>query len=60
MTNYTTIFDKLLDIINWNILEVSAYKLNVDYNIVSNHLKALIYFHLAKFKANRFFNYRYG
>lgn len=53
INNYTTIFDKLLDIINWNILEISAYKLNVDYNIVSNHLKALIYFHLAKLDSLR-------
>lgn len=53
MTHYTTIFDKLLDIINYKTLEVSAYKLNIDYNIALNHLKALIYFHLAKLDSLR-------
>jgi hypothetical protein len=31
MSNYTTIFEKLLDIIDWNTLKISAYKLDVDY-----------------------------
>lgn len=53
MINYTTIFDKLLDIINWNTLEISAYKLNIDYNIAVNHLKALLYFYLAKLDSLR-------
>jgi hypothetical protein len=53
MNDYTTIFDKLLDIINYKTLEISAYKLNIDYNIALNHLKALIYFHLAKLDSLR-------
>ena len=56
MNNYTTIFDKLLDIINYKTLEISAYKLNIDYNIALNHLKALIYFHLAKLDSLRDIN----
>jgi hypothetical protein len=53
MSNYTTIFEKLLDIIDWNTLKISAYKLDVDYNIVLNHLKTLLYFHLAKLDSLR-------
>ena len=53
MGNYITIFEKLLDIINWNTLKKSTYKLNVDYNIASNHLKTLLYFHLAKLDSLR-------
>lgn len=53
MTNYTTIFDKLLDTINWNTLEVSAYKLDINYNIASNYLMTLLYFHLAKLDSLR-------
>lgn len=33
MGNYITIFEKLLDIINWNTLKKSAYKLDVNYSI---------------------------
>ncbi|WP_246615335.1 DUF4372 domain-containing protein [Clostridium thailandense] len=53
MGNYITIFEKLLDIINWNTLKKSAYKLDVDYNIASNHLKTYLYFHLAKLDSLR-------
>lgn len=53
MGNYITIFEKLLDIINWDILKKSAYKLDIDYNIVLNHLKTLLYFHLAKLDSLR-------
>jgi hypothetical protein len=53
MGNYITIFEKLLDIIDWNTLKKSTYKLDVDYNIASNHLKALLYFHLAKLDSLR-------
>ncbi|AWI04236.1 IS4 family transposase [Clostridium drakei] len=53
MDNYITIFEKLLDIINWNTLKKSAYKLDIDYNIASNHLKTHLYFHLAKLDSLR-------
>lgn len=56
MDNYITIFEKLLDIIDWNTLKKSTYKLDVDYNTASNHLKALIYFHLAKLDSLRDIN----
>lgn len=53
MDNYITIFEKLLDIINWDTLKKSTYKLDVDYNIASNHLKTHLYFHLAKLDSLR-------
>jgi hypothetical protein len=53
MDNYITIFEKLLDIINWDTLKISTYKLDIDYNIASNHLKTLLYFHLAKLDSLR-------
>lgn len=51
--NYITIFEELLDIINWNLLKQSTYKLNIDYFTAQNHLKALIYFHIAKLDSLR-------
>lgn len=51
--NYITIFEELLDIINWNLLKQSTYKLNTDYFTAQNHLKALIYFHIAKLDSLR-------
>ncbi|WIV13241.1 IS4 family transposase [Proteiniborus sp. MB09-C3] len=51
--NYITIFEELLDIINWNLLKQSTYKLNTDYFAAQNHLKALIYFHIAKLDSLR-------
>ena len=56
MDNYITIFEKLLDIINWNTLKKSTYKLDIDYNIASNHLKTHLYFHLAKLDSLRDIN----
>ena len=56
MNNYITIFEKLLDMINWNTLKKSTYKLDIDYNIASNHLKAHLYFHLAKLDSLRDIN----
>src|SRR3712207_6447973 len=53
MNNYITIFEKLLDLINWNTLKKSAYKLDINYNIASNHLKTHLYFHLAKLDSLR-------
>lgn len=48
MDNYITIFEKLLDIINWDTLKISAYKLDIDFNTAVNHLKTFLYSHLAK------------
>lgn len=45
--NYITIFEKFLDIIDWQKLKESTYLLDTDYFIAQNHLKALIYFHIA-------------
>ncbi|MCK9268702.1 MAG: IS4 family transposase [Alkaliphilus sp.] len=53
MNNYIKIFDKFIDTINWNLLKISTYKLNTDYLIASNHLKALVYFHIAELKSLR-------
>lgn len=53
MGNYITIFEKLLDNINWDTLKKSTYKLDVNYNIASNHLKTHLYFHLAKLDSLR-------
>lgn len=51
--NYITIFEKLLDLIDWQKLKESTYLLNTDYYIAQNHLKALIYFHVAKLDSLR-------
>lgn len=48
MGNYIKIFDQFIDLINWKTLKISTYKLNIDYSIAANHLKTLIYFHLAE------------
>lgn len=42
MDNYITVFEKLLDIINWNTLKKSTYKLDVDYNVYIPILNELI------------------
>lgn len=34
-------------------MKISTYKLDINYNIASNHLKALLYFHLAKLDSLR-------
>ncbi|SHK61517.1 hypothetical protein [Paramaledivibacter caminithermalis] len=54
--NYITIFEKLLDIIDWDILKKSTFLLNTNYLIAQNHLKTLIYFHLAELKSLRDIN----
>ncbi|WP_425446496.1 IS4 family transposase [Dethiothermospora halolimnae] len=53
MGNYIKLFEEFIDIINWNTLKKSTFKMNIDYNIAQNHLKALIYFHLAKLDSLR-------
>lgn len=56
MTNYIKIFDEFIDIIDWNTLKISTYKLNINYSIAQNHLKTLIYFHLAELNSLRDIN----
>ena len=51
--NYTLLFQKLLDLIDWDILKKFAYKLNIDYLIIENHLKSLIYFHISELDSLR-------
>ncbi|SHK46257.1 DUF4372 domain-containing protein, partial [Paramaledivibacter caminithermalis] len=51
--NYITILGKFLDIIDWKILKQSTYLLDTNYYIAQNHLKALIYFHLAQLDSLR-------
>lgn len=53
MGNYIKLFQKFIDIINWNTLKKSTFKLKTNYNITQNHLKTLIYFHLAKLDSLR-------
>ena len=51
--NYTLLFQKLIDLIDWNILKIYAYKLDIDYLTIKNHLKSLIYFHIAELDSLR-------
>jgi len=51
--NYTLLFQELLDLIDWDILKKFAYKLNIDYLIIENHLKSLIYFHISELDSLR-------
>lgn len=57
MGDYITIFDKFIELINWNTLQYSTFKLNIDYKIseffIKNHLETMIYFHLAEHKGLR-------
>lgn len=54
--NYTLVFQKLIDLIDWNILKIFAYKLDIDYLTIENHLKSLIYFHIAELDSLRDIN----
>ena len=51
--NYTLVFQKLLDLINWSILKKFDYKLDIDYLTIENHLKSLIYFHISELDSLR-------
>lgn len=51
--NYTLVFQKLIDLIDWNMLKIFAYKLDIDYLTIENHLKSLIYFHIAELDSLR-------
>ncbi|MGL5244313.1 MAG: DUF4372 domain-containing protein, partial [Sarcina sp.] len=52
MIDYSRLFDKFIEQINWNTLQYSAFKLNTDYKtskfFTSDHLKTMIYHHLAQ------------
>ncbi len=54
--NYTLVFQKLIDLIDWNVLKIFAYKLDIDYLTIENHLKSLIYFHIAELDSLRDIN----
>lgn len=54
--NYTLVFQKLLDLIDWDILKKFAYKLDIDYLTIENHLKSLIYFHISELDSLRDIN----
>jgi hypothetical protein len=54
--NYTLVFQKLIDLIDWNILKKFAYRLDIDYLTIENHLKSLIYFHIAELDSLRDIN----
>ena len=52
MIDYSRLFDRFIEQINWNTLQYSAFKLNTDYKIskffTSDHLKTMIYHHLEQ------------
>jgi len=53
MSDYNTIFNKFLDIIDWNTLQHSAFKLNTDYKVskffTKDHLETMIYYHIKEY-----------
>lgn len=57
MANYTKVFNKFLDLINWKVLQKSTVKLNTDYKRIKfftrDHLNSMIYFHLTESKGLR-------
>lgn len=52
MIDYSKLFDKFIEQIDWNILQYSTFKLNTDYKVskffTSDHLKSMIYHHLEQ------------
>ena len=52
MDNYITLFEKFIGLIDWKLLQASAFKLNTDYKIRSfythHHLASMIYFHICE------------
>lgn len=52
MVNYIKLFDKFIELINWDTLQYSAYKLNTDYKVskffTKEHLKTMLYYHLEQ------------
>ncbi len=54
--NYTLVFKKFIELIDWNMLKIFAYKLEIDYLTIENHLKTLIYFHIAELDSLRDIN----
>ncbi len=53
MGNYIKLFEKFIDIINWNTLKKSTFKLKTDYATAKNHLIALTFFQIAKLDSLR-------
>lgn len=51
--NYTLLFQELIDLIDWNILKIFAYRLDINYLTIENHLKSLIHFHIAELDSLR-------
>ncbi|MBC8060693.1 MAG: IS4 family transposase [Clostridiaceae bacterium] len=52
MVDYIKLFDKFIELINWETLQYSSFKLNTDYKIsrffTSDHLKTMIYYHIGQ------------
>ena len=54
--NYTLVFQKIIDLIDWGKLKIFAYKLDINYITIENHLKSLVYFHIAELDSLRDIN----
>ncbi|QAA30504.1 DUF4372 domain-containing protein [Clostridium manihotivorum] len=52
MVDYIKLFDKIIELINWNTLKHSVVKLNTDNKVskffTTGHLKSMIYYHLCQ------------
>lgn len=50
--DYIKLFDKFIELINWDTLQYSAFKLNTDYKVskffTKEHLKTMLYYHLEQ------------
>lgn len=57
MGDYIKLFEKFIELIDWETLQYSTFKLNTDYKVwkffTKDHLKSMIYFHLAELKGLR-------
>ena len=54
--NYTLVFQKIIDLIDWGKLKIFTYKLDINYTTIENHLKSLVYFHIAELDSLRDIN----
>ena len=52
MIDYIRLFDKFVELINWDTLQYSTFKLNTDYKVskffTHEHLKTMLYYHLER------------
>jgi hypothetical protein len=52
VVDYIKLFEKFIDLINWEALQFSSFKLNTDYKVskffTSDHLKTMIYYHVSQ------------